>query len=290
MANIVLKDIKKAYKNKIVLDGISLELKEGKIYGLLGRNGSGKTTLLNVITNRIFQHSGRVLINNQDVHENDEVLSKIYFMTEKNLLPVDMKVIELFKETNGFYENFEMEYAKKLADIFALNINDKIKDLSTGYNTIFKVILTLASKAEIMIFDEPVLGLDARCREIFYKELLSLYEKEGNTIIISTHIIEEIANITEKIMILNNGDIKKVWDTQELAESSYLVSGKPEDIKKYAKNKNIIGTENIGNIERSIIIGHKDEKALKELNIENSKADIQKVFIYLTDKGGDLNE
>ena len=145
MSNIKISGLVKKYGSNKVLDNIALEFEEGKIYGLLGRNGAGKTTLLNCITNRVFYNSGEIIVDGESTIENDVALSKIYFMTERNLLPTEYKVKDIFKWTKEFYKNFDMDYAKELSKLFELNINMKLRSLSTGYNSICKIIITLAS-------------------------------------------------------------------------------------------------------------------------------------------------
>lgn len=172
MSNIEFKNINKSFKDKEVIKNISLKINGGKIYGLLGRNGVGKTTLLRLINNREVLTSGEILIDGENVYENQEALSKIYLMEEKNYFEEDMKISKIFKWTKEFYKNFNMDYALNLSKEFNLDINKKIKELSTGYSSILKIILALSSGAEILCFDEPVLGLDVNYRELFYKELL----------------------------------------------------------------------------------------------------------------------
>jgi len=113
-----------------------------------------------------------------------------------------MKVKDGIKWTKEFYPSFNVIYANKLANDFKLNVDKKIKDLSTGYNSIFKLILALASGANIILFDEPVLGLDANNREFFYKELIKSYIEQPKTIVISTHLIDEISDVLEEIVII----------------------------------------------------------------------------------------
>lgn len=125
MSNIVIKNVTKSYQGKEVVSNISFNIEEGKIYGLLGRNGAGKTTLLHLITNRAILDSGKILIDGEDIYENDKALSKIYFMEEKNFFPESMKIVDVFKWTKEFYEDFDMEYAIKLSRMFNLNIKKK---------------------------------------------------------------------------------------------------------------------------------------------------------------------
>lgn len=287
MACIKISNLTKEYGKHRVLDNVSLTIEENKIYGLLGRNGAGKTTLLNLITNRIFQTKGSITIDGENVVENGGALEKIYFMTELDLYPEGMKVKELFKWTKEFYSKFDMDYAIKLSDKFGININKKYKELSTGYSSICKIIITLASGAEILIFDEPVLGLDANHRDMFYKELVANYIDEPKTIILSTHIIEEVSEILEKVIIIKDGKILDDKEVESLLGGAYLVSGSSDNVGKYIENKKCINIETIAGFKEATIIGEisvDDNNQIKELGLEISKVELQKLFIHLTGK------
>ncbi|MGU9537656.1 ATP-binding cassette domain-containing protein [Clostridium tepidum] len=288
MSSIVIKNVTKSYQKKEVLSNISLDIEEGKIYGLLGRNGAGKTTLLNLITNRAILDRGEILIDGENVYENDNALSTVYFMEEKNLFPESMKIVDVFKWTKEFYEDFDMEYALKLTDMFNLNIKKKIKNLSTGYKSISKIICTLASGAEILIFDEPILGLDANHRDIFYKELLKVYNDGEKTIIISTHIIEEISHLLEKVVILKEGKIIENNFAEDVLNLAYAVSGSSGAVDKYIVSKNTIHIETLGPYKKATILQERSKEdldSIKKLELEISTVELQKLFIYLTHRG-----
>lgn len=285
MAIIKISDLSKDYGKNKVLDNISLTIEENKIYGLLGRNGAGKTTLLNLITNRIFPSEGIITIDGEDIIENYKAIGKIYFMTEQDLYPEGMKIKNLFKWTKEFYENFDMDYALKLSKKFGLNVNKKFKELSTGYSSICKIIITLASGAEILIFDEPVLGLDANHRDLFYKELVANYIDKPKTIILSTHIIEEVSEILEKVIIIKDGKILGDKEVEGLLGEAYIVSGASEKIQKYIEDKRCVNIESIAGFKAATIIGKLNEsnkEKISQLGLETSKVELQKLFIHLT--------
>lgn len=287
MGVIKVSNLTKEYEKHKVLDDISLTIEENKIYGLLGRNGAGKTTFLNLITNRIFPTSGSIEIDGEDVTENDSAIGKVYFMTEQDLYPQGMKVKDIFKWTREFYSNFSMEYALNLSKKFGLNINKKFRDLSTGYSSICKIIITLASGAEILIFDEPVLGLDANHRDIFYKELVANYIDEPKTIILSTHIIEEVSEILEKVLIIKEGMLLSDKEVESLLGEAYLISGASEKVEKYIENKKCINIDAIAGFKAATVIGNvsnDDKEAINRLGLEISKVELQKLFIHLTGK------
>ncbi|MCJ7690586.1 MAG: ABC transporter ATP-binding protein, partial [Clostridiaceae bacterium] len=225
MSRIEIKNISKYFNKTIALENVSLTLEPNKIYGLMGRNGAGKTTLLNIITNKLFASSGEILIDGETAVDNDNAQGKIFSMNEKNVYPEYMRVKEGFKWTMEFYPNFNMTYAYELATNFKLDVNKKIKSLSTGYNSIFKLILSLASGAFVILLDEPVLGLDANNRELFYRELIKNYSEQPKTIVVSTHLIDEISDILEEIIIIKDGEIALAEPVDKVLQLGYTVSG-----------------------------------------------------------------
>jgi len=289
MGTIKVSNVCKKYGDTFALDNITLEIQENKIYGLLGRNGAGKTTLLNLINNRIFLDEGSIAIDNKKLSEDISGIRKIYFMAEQSLYPQNMKVKELYNWTKEFYPNFDMEYALELSKKFELNINKKIKELSTGYSSICKIINTMASGAEILMFDEPVLGLDANHREMFYKELMESYINNPKTIILSTHIIEEVAQLIERVVIIKDGKLIASEQVEDLLKGCYCISGLNKNIDDYIKDKNCISVDEMAAFKSAIILGENGEEEKRQqrkLDLEVSKVELQKLFIYLTSDGG----
>lgn len=279
--SIEIKNISKNFGNTCALERVSINFEENRIYGLLGRNGAGKTTLLNIITNRIFADKGEVLVDGMPSIENDQALSKIYMMGEKNFYPENMKIKEIFRWTKEFYPSFDMEYANKLAEIFELNLNKNVKSLSTGYNTIFKVIIALSVNTPYVLLDEPVLGLDANHRDVFYKLLIEKYSNSPATFVISTHLIEEVSNVIEDVIIIKKGKIIRNESREELMSVGYTVSGMASLVDAYVKGKEVIGTDSIGGLKSAYIIGQVMKNEVPE-GLEITKMDLQKLFVQLT--------
>lgn len=281
MNGIELKGLTKYYKTNCALDNVSMVFEKDKIYGLLGRNGAGKSTMLNLISNRIFPTSGEIYIDGEKSIENDKVLNKVYCMSEKNLLPRTFSVKDAIKTTKYFYHNLDEDYAFKLCESYELDTRKKLQGLSTGYNSISKIIIALASNADYVFFDEPVLGLDANHRELFYKQLIEKYSNDGGTFIISTHLIEECANLIEKAVIIKDGKVIENRDTDDLLSSSYTVTGSVENVDKYCIGKQVIGSDRIGGMRSAYIMG-KPENVPEGLEV--SKASLQSLFIQMTNK------
>ena len=285
MSTIEIQNVSKSYGKTVALKNVTATIADGKIYGLLGRNGAGKTTLLNIVTNRIFADQGQVWIDGEPALENDRAQAKIFYMTEMTLYPKEMRVRDVFKLTQGFYPQFNQEYAVALSDRFKLEIHQKIGRLSTGYLSIFKLILTLASNAPLIIFDEPVLGLDANHRDLFYKELLALYNESPRTVILSTHLIEEAAGMLEEVIIIKEGQILITQPVEELLQLAYTVSGSQESVDRFAAGKKVIREEALGSFKAATIYqkrNGKDQADLTRLGLELSPARLQELIINLT--------
>lgn len=289
MSVINIKNVTKCYGTTCALDNVTAQIESDKIYGLLGRNGAGKTTLLNLITNRLFPSDGEITIDGENVVENDNAIGKVFYMTEKNLYPEGMTVNNVFKWTKEFYPSFDTDYALALCDKFDLNSKKKVKSLSTGYRSVSKIITTLSSNAEILIFDEPVLGLDAHHRDLFYKELLASYIEKPKTIILSTHIIEEIADILERVIIIDQKRVIVADSVENLLKTAYCISGASDNIENYIKGKKCVNIDRVGAFKSATIIGKimdSDKDNANKLNLEFSKVELQKLFIHLTNTGG----
>jgi ABC-2 type transport system ATP-binding protein len=285
MSTIEIKNVSKAYGKTVALKNVTATFTDGKICGFLGRNGAGKTTLLNIITNRLFADQGQVLIDGEPAVENDRAQAKLFYMTEKTLYPMDMRIREVFQLTRGFFPQFDLTYADSLAERFKLETEKKVGDLSTGYQSIFKLVLTLASNAPVIIFDEPVLGLDANHRDQFYRELLSHYNAAPKTVILSTHLIEEAAGLLEEVVIIKEGQILFTRPAEELLQLAYTVSGSQENVDRYITGKNVIRQETLGRFKEATILQKRsgnDQEALAHLGLDLTPTRLQELIISLT--------
>ncbi len=293
---IEIKNLYKSYGKTEVLKGINLNLEENKIYGLLGRNGAGKTTLLNIISNQIRKTSGEVKLYGENVFENPKQVENICIVKDSGFGMEEIKVKKIFEAARMLYKNWDEEYKNQLVKEFDLNVRKKYNKLSRGNQTKVGLIVGLASRAKLTIFDEPSLGLDAATRYKFYNLLLEDFENNPRTIIISTHLIDEVANLFEEVIILKDGQVYIKDEVANILKKGYFLNGKEENIIPVIRNKNIIHREEFGN---SIIIGifddldEREKSMLRQNNVEISQIPLQKLFIYLTEnpyKGGHVYE
>lgn len=282
MSKLEIKNLSKNFGKVCALDDVSVTFEEGKIYGLLGRNGAGKSTLLNSITGVVYPDSGSIMMDGKSVIENDKALGKIYKTSEKTYYPDAMKVKELFKVTKYFYPDFDMDYALSISKQFGLDIGKKVKGLSTGFTSILKQVIALSVNTPFVFFDEPVLGLDANNRDLFYRLLIEKFSEKPFCAVVSTHLIEEISTIVESVIIVKNGKIIRNTTCEELLQQGYTVSGSAKAVEEYIKGKSVIGTDSLGGLKTAYIIGKAESEP--QNGLEFTKLDLQKLFVKLTDE------
>ena len=281
MAQIEIKNLTKEFGDTRALDNVTLTFGDDKIYGLLGNNGAGKTTLMSILTGRQYPTEGEVTIDGESIVNNDSALGKIFLVAEQNMFPEDMKVNKALKTAEMFYPDFDHAYAEKLAEKFGLNTKKKIKALSTGYSSIFRLILGLCVNTPYLIFDEPVLGLDAQHRDMFYRTLLERYAERPCTVIVSTHLIAEAADLIEHAVIIRDGRILKDCPREELTANAYSVSGPTGLVDKYLEGKHLLSANVLGGLKTTCVQGKRG--ALPE-GLELSAINLQDYFISLMEE------
>ena len=280
MNRIQISNISKQYKDIKALDHIYCTFESGRIYGLLGRNGAGKSTLINIIANRIFASEGEITIDGLPSVENMAIHEKIYCMSETDLYDSNLKVKDLFKWTSRFYDHFDLDQAFEIADGFHLDVNKRFKSLSKGYQSILKLTIALSLDLPYIIFDEPVLGLDANHRELFYSLLLKNYEQRECTYIIATHLIEEVAHLIEDVVLIDQGKILLQDSVEHLLQNAYCVSGFASEVDQYCLGKEVLGQDTLGGMKIAYIKGQ--PQASEKLQF--SPINLQKLFVKLTER------
>lgn len=277
---IEVKNLTKNYGSTLALDDVSLSFGDNRIYGLLGRNGAGKSTLLNVISGRVFADRGEATLDGAVLPENDRALSQLYLMSEKTYYPLKMKIKTVFKATKSFYPDFDEEYASAAAEKFGLKVNKSVGSLSTGFMSIFKLVIALSVGTPYLFLDEPVLGLDANNRDLFYKMLIERWSEKPFTVIISTHLIEEVANVVSDVIIVKNGRVIRDCPRDDLLADAYTVTGAASAVDGYISGAEVLGVDSLGGLKTAYIVG-KHEPAE---GLEITRTDLQRLFILLTNE------
>ncbi len=285
---LICNDIVKTYGKKEVLHKIDLEIEPGKIYGLIGRNGAGKTTLMSILTAQNPASSGTVTYNGMPVWENQEALDHLCFSRELNPLvgwgSNNLRAKDYFKTAATFYPKWDKELAKRLIKDFELDVKKRVNKMSKGMMSMVTIIIALASKADITILDEPVAGLDVVARDCFYKELLADYAETGRTFIISTHIIEEAADLFEETIILKDGSLLLKENTQDLLDRAFHVSGKAEDVDAATAGLNTYHPESFGRSKGITVLLEPGQEIATGYDVSIQPVSLQNLFVALCGK------
>jgi ABC-2 type transport system ATP-binding protein len=209
------KHLCKSYDDTPVLKDINLKIERGKIIGLLGKNGVGKSTLIKIINDLLVPTEGEVYINGEKPGVNSK--KTIAYLPERTYLDKEMKIIEVFHYFEEFYDNFNIEKAKKLLKDLNLDINKKISKMSKGMQEKLQLVLVMSRDVDLYILDEPLGGVDPATRDYILDTILSNF-KEGASMIISTHLISDIERILDEVIFMNDGKIILTSPADELRE------------------------------------------------------------------------
>ncbi|MBS7578084.1 MULTISPECIES: ABC transporter ATP-binding protein [unclassified Enterococcus] len=282
--SLAVQNIQKSYRKQQILKDIRVDFKPETIYGLLGRNGAGKSTLLNVISARIFANEGCVTLDGQNLIENETLQNRIFLMSEDNLYTKSLKVKEIFKITESFYGDFDWDLANRLTTAFQLKQKLSFRKLSTGYRSILKLIVALSVPADYIFLDEPVLGLDANHRDLFYRTLIETYSERPRTFVISTHLIEEIAKLIEEVVIIESGQIIEQVSAEAIKTSNVKISGAKDMVTQFTNGMDIIGQDELGGLVTYYVKDYPLQNVPDGLTV--SPLNLQDYFVQITKRKG----
>lgn len=210
-----ISDLKKSYSKNEVLKGINLEIEKSKIVALLGPNGCGKSTLIKLINGLLKADSGSILVDNKEL--GIETKKYISYLPERTYLNNWMKVKDILAFFKDFYEDFDMEKAKKMLVDLSINEDVRLKTLSKGMKEKVQLVLVMSRNTKLYILDEPIAGVDPASREYIMKSILTNLPEEA-TLLIITHLVQDIEGICDEIVILADGVVKLRGETDALRQ------------------------------------------------------------------------
>lgn len=279
---IELKQVTKQYGQAAVLKNITLSIDEPGIYCLLGRNGAGKTTLLKSVAGYQNITNGTIQVDGKRITTStlDTDVSYIENFAKHFNLPV-RKLLKIASEVNP---NYDYDFASEMMERFELDGKKKFNHLSLGMKTMVSTIICLASNKSVVLLDEPVLGFDAIMRVEFYDMLTESFRKHPRIIIVSTHIIEEIAKTIQKLIIIDKGSVR-FFDTLKSVETkAFSISGLQKDVEAATQNLNVIGQDTVGGLVTTYIFDNPPEQTA---SLEIRPLSLQDFFIQMVGhKGG----
>lgn len=293
MQAISTKGLTKKYNDKTALADFTVDIPENKIVGLIGRNGAGKTTFLKTCAGRIRQTDGEIRIFGESVFDNLDVLSRIIFVDEESQYDSSYRIKEILAVAKNYYGSWDDILAMKLIKHFGLSPNQKYKKLSRGMKTQVNIIIGICARMPLTILDEPTLGLDAAVRKDFYNILLNDYIKHPRTMIISSHLLNEIEVMLEDIILIEDGQLLLNMPMEDFRNHLITLTGDRDYLAEFVHNKEVLDESTLGKSAKYTIVNHlsdDEHAALKAHGIQTQSVSSQDQFIYLTSKGALYND
>jgi ABC-2 type transport system ATP-binding protein len=266
------------------VDDVSFRVEENTIYGLLGRNGAGKTTMMQLLTGQQFATAGSIDVFGESPVENANVLGNICFIKESQSYPEEFKPKHVFASAPWFFQHWDAEFAERLIADFRLPVNRRIKKLSRGQLSAVGVIVGLASRAPLTFFDEPYLGLDAVARQVFYDRLLEDFGNHPRTVILSTHLIDEVSALLEHVLVIDDGKLIIDESADSLRGSATTVSGTKAAVDAFVGARAVLHREGIGGLTSVTLekLSADDRRAAAAAGLELGPVSLQQLIVRKT--------
>lgn len=218
---IKIKDASFSYGENVVLKNISLDLEEGRIYGLLGENGVGKTTLLTLLCGLKKLQAGTIDVDGIDPYRRlPDTLSSIYYLPD-DVLPVQMKAEAFATESGQFWPGFSLEKFRTVMDEFECPKDQRMDKMSCGQLKKTYIAFALATNARYLFMDEPTNGLDIPAKAQF-RSAVTKHTSEDSTLVISTHQVRDLESIIDPVVILDKKEVLLNASVQEISEKLYF--------------------------------------------------------------------
>lgn len=289
MTDIDVTGLHKRFGAADALADVSFSLSGNKICGLLGRNGAGKTTLLSIMAGFERQTGGEVLVDGEPVFENPAAAGKVCLVRGAGDAVVpSVRVGDLIDYAARLRETWDSAFAAELLERFEVPRHKQAKALSHGKRCALGVTIGLASRAPVTIFDESYLGLDAPSRYLFYDTLLADVLAHPRTVIVSTHLIEEIAPLLEDILIIERGALLVHEEADTLRAAGAAVTGDATLVDSFTLGLEVLGERTLGRTKSAMVYGPLDEKRraqAREVGLDLDPIALQDLFVHLTSGG-----
>jgi ABC-2 type transport system ATP-binding protein len=245
---IEIRDLRFFYGKREVLKGVNLSVPKGSIFGFLGVNGAGKTTTIKILLGLLRPSGGECRVLGIDCEKDSlEVRRRVGYMAEDQQMYSWMRVDEIIRWVGSFYKQWDRDLTRRLADMLGLPLKAKVGSLSKGQNSRLALLLALGHRPEVVILDDPTLGLDPIARKDFLRRVIDLMQTNGVTVFFSSHLLYEIEPVADYVAILDKGTIIKTGRTEQLrgAVKRFIFTPKKEfDPKQIAGVLDVMRSEN----------------------------------------------
>ncbi len=278
------RNLTKKYGSLKAVDGLSFSIEENRITGLIGRNGAGKTTLLKMAAGFLKPDGGHIEVFSINPFNSLRVSSNMVFVDDSMHFPASMSLREILREAKGFYSNWNMKLADRLTEYFSLDLKKNHKSLSKGMKSTFNVIVGMAARCMLTIYDEPTSGMDSPARKDFYRALLKDYMAYPRTVIISSHLLGEIEEILEDILLIDQGSLFLHKPIDELKGYATGLRGLSTVIREQIPEDELLFCRKLGR-NSIFVVAVKDGERIKRLKtagVEMVPVSTDDLCVYLT--------
>ncbi len=251
---IAVENVTRTYGRVRALDGVNLTIRQNTICGLLGSNGAGKTTLMSLIAGHDRPSAGSITVQGEHPFESAVVANHTSFVRDNQRYPDDYVLKHAIGTARIFHPNWSSDLEEQLIKQFDLPLKTPVKKFSRGQLSAIAIIIGLASRAPITIFDEPYLGLDISARRRFYEILLEDYSAHPRTIIISTHLVEEMEAMFDQVVVLHKGRIVLDASPDDLSAKAFEFSGHTAAVLELSEGLNTLSTRTVGSLASTVVL------------------------------------
>lgn len=221
-------NVSKNYSQKDALHSTSFELYAGQVLGLLGHNGAGKSTLINAMLGA-HRYKGEILINDcHPINQHAQLMEHLAYISDVNVLPEWMKVSQLLKYTSGIHPSFDISSAKETLSKTDIKLSSKIGSLSKGMKVQLHLAIVIATDTNVLILDEPTLGLDLLYRDTFYRHLLEWFHDGERALIITSHEVSEIEHLLTDVLVLKQGETVLQDSMENISQNYFVLDADPQ--------------------------------------------------------------
>ncbi len=286
--------LKKSYDGTPVLEELSMHVRGGSIYGLIGSNGAGKSTLLNVLSGVFKPDAGSAQIDGESIYENISVKARTAYITDEPFYMNGATMKEMAEIMGKLYKSFSMDKFNETAALFPLDVNKKLSSFSKGMKRQAAIILAIAQMPDVLLCDECFDGLDPVVRQLVKKLFVSEAAERDMTIVISSHNLREMENLCDTIGILHDRRIiteKSVGDIKDEMHS-YSVAYKPMiDVEELKSNLDVVTFNQRGNILEFVVKGNAEEieqifESRRPLLVDKTDLSLEDIFISEMEANG----
>ena len=280
-----VRELTKSFDGHAALDGLTLTVPDGAIYGLVGPNGSGKSTLLRHVTGIFRQDSGEVLVSGKPVYENTAVKSRIFYIPDDIFYFMQASITDMAGYYRGFYPNYSQERFKKLGEVFALDTRAPIRRMSKGMQKQAAFYLALCMQPELLVLDEPVDGLDPVMRRQIWSLILADNAERGTTVLVSSHNLRELEDVCSHVGIIDHGRLLLERSLTELQENMVKIQIALPEGASLPEGLDILHSTHTGRLQTLIVRGEADSIMQRLQEAQPLFADalplsLEEIFIY----------